>query len=296
VREPRAFFSSTRRLRTVALVLSVVQFLLYALLVSLPDFRSQSDALAGGGAIQSIPPFLVGGLAGLTLVTTIVLRRLGGSVRPFVGTAALIVAMGLALAALLAGNRSTDWTYYPTKLGWLATILFLVILFATLAQYPGLARDNRSLAIATAVICAVGLLGTAAIAPPLPRSVAAATPFTEAISNSGAEDSYAAVLFAVSRPGDKVLLSNYGSSNEDSFVDFWLLQATSQLGTEKIRNYAYYLQPDSASDVCNAITEWHGDVSVLTTDPAWGAKLHAACSSETFSVLLSSVSSAGSEP
>jgi hypothetical protein len=82
------------------------------------------------------------------------------------------------------------------------------------------------------------------------------------------------------------MLSRYDSTEVDDFANFWLLQATAQLGTEKIRNYAYYLQPESAKSVCDAITAWHGGVMVETTVPGWPARLHAQCPNESFVVKL----------
>jgi hypothetical protein len=291
VRNVRAFFDRSRPVVLVAWMAAAVQFGVYGLFVSLPDFRSQSAALAGGGGIQGVPPYLFAGVVILTLFVTLVLRALRGRSSSLVGTSALVVGALVGLSALIATNSDVSWSYYPTKLAWLTSILLLLIGGESVAACVGFFGDRRRLARVTAVASVLGLIGLSLIAPPLPRSLLALTPFTEALADPKGTDNYASVLFTYARPGARVLLSNYSTdANEDIFVNFWLLQATAQRGTEDIRNYAYFLNPDDPSDVCHAVESWSksskGTVIVETTKLGWAATLHAACPDETFTVRL----------
>ena len=274
------------RLRLACLVVCTAQLAAYGLLVSLPDFRAQSSALSRSGAIQTLPPYFYIGLAVLAVFVTFASRRLSGNGTSFVGSELVIVGGGVGIAVLLYTNGNQGWTYYPTKLAWLVGVLLVILIVEALAQLPSIAGKRvRTVAICTVVV-AVGLCGLAYKAPVVPISPPAFSPLIAALSPAESSDSAAAVLFQFSRPGEKVMLSRYDSTEVDDFANFWLLQATAQLGTEKIRNYAYYLQPESAKSVCDAITAWHGGVMVETTVPGWPARLHAQCPNESFVVKL----------
>jgi hypothetical protein len=155
-----------------------------------------------------------------------------------------------------------------------------------LAQLIRTGARRHRLEFVSAVVSLILVVGIAAGAPPLPRSFAAASPFTEALTDSARHDSYARLLFAVSEPGHKLLLSRYASAAEDEYVNAWLLQSTAQRGTEAIRYYSYFMDPTDPKLVCAAIETWGKGVTVETTVRGWGAQLHASCPAEKFTVRL----------
>jgi hypothetical protein len=284
--DARGFLNRTRRWRIVVCCVAVLQLLVYGVFVGIPDFLSNSVALATNGGIQNSPPESLAALVIAALGLTILVGRGLGRYDDVRGTIAVIVGIAAGLGLLLV-QGSDRWTYYPAKFAWLSSILLLVIIAAALGQLLVNAVTRRRLMVAGAIVSLLVVAAVAIKSPPPSRNLALGlTPLGSALSGAARQqDQTAARLFSLSDQGHKILVSRYSADvTDDEFLNLWLLQATSQKGTERIRDFAYGLIPTSAGQVCAAIAAWGGGVTVATTVRGWGAKLHAACPSEIFTV------------
>lgn len=287
LRYVRAARLRSSALRIAWLCVAAGQVVVYGALFSIPDLGSQGEALSSGGGIQPVSPLVFVGLAIMAIVSAALVRDADGSRSAMAGAVAVVVGVTVALTALLVTGHGAGWSYYPTKLAWLTTILLMVILFEAVAGYPGKSTVPARAAKTVSILALVGLFAVAVAVHPPSKSILAISPITDAVSNSSViDDAYAATLFDVSRPGRKILLSKYGTQAADNFANLWLLQSASAQSADPVRSYAYYLASTNAGQVCDAIRAWRGGVDVLTTRPGWGTQLHLACPHERFSVTV----------
>jgi hypothetical protein len=285
VRDPRAFFERLRPLRIVVCCVAVLQLLVYGIFVGIPDFLSHSVALSTSGGIQNSPPESLAALVVVTLGLTALVGIHLGRYDDLRGAIAVMVGIAAGLGLLLL-QGSGGWTYYPAKFGWLSSILLLVIVVAALIRLLLFAVTRRRLIVVASILSLIVVAAVAIKSPPPSRNLLSLTPLASALGGQAHhQDQIAARLFSLSDPGHKVMVSRYSADvADDEFLNLWLLQSTSQMGTERVRDFAYSLVPTSAQQVCGAIAAWGGDVTVETTVSGWGAQLHAACRNEVFTV------------
>ena len=261
---------------------AVLQLLVYGVFVGIPDFLSDSVALSTNGGIQNSPPESLAALVVVALGLTILIGRRFGRYEDLHGTTAVTVGIAAGLALLLL-QGSGKWTYYPAKFAWLSSILLLMIIAAALTQLLVYVVTRSRLVVVGSIVSLVVVAAVAIKSPPPTHNLLLGlTPLGSALSGQARhQDRIAARLFSLSDPGHKILVSRYSTDvADDEFMNLWLLQATSQKGTERIRDFAYGLVPTSAEQVCEAITAWGGPVTVGTTVRGWGAKLRATCQTE----------------
>lgn len=276
-----------RRALQRALVGALVAFGIvgvYGLLVTLPDLRREGAALAVDGGFIAFGPLKFSIIVVAAVVVALVAPR-----RSRLGVVAVSGAAGVAVGYLLlqrAGAKDL-WGYYPAKLAWLCALLLLVItaaaLFGTAAR-----RTNpwRTLIAAAGVVSAPLLMNRV---PPSDGWSSAFTPVA-AVWKSTEPALADAVrhVFAEAEPGTPTILMAYGTRGQDAFGNTWLLQLESTSSQEPIRQFAYLLDPESPSQVCDAVHAWKRHVRVITADPQRGEELANLCGTGSLTIELRS--------
>jgi hypothetical protein len=227
--------------------------------------------------------------------------------RTGVGIVVLIVAAAVSMAYLLRQRVDSTvglWGYYPAKFGWLVAFLAVLLTMAavvSLVRASGPERGRRSVIVVAAALAAATAMSQIPPSDPRPPSpvtnpaprptpdwrVTTIFPVLSVAQDHGASafDDAAEVLFRVSDPRDKVLVSRYFEDPlRDRFVNFWLLQQPAKSSTDPIRTHSYYLEAHDPSSMCEAIQAWGGGVRVLTRVEGWERELRAACPRADFEV------------
>jgi hypothetical protein len=279
----------------------------YAVTVTWRDLRENPGGLAGEGAhftprlASVVMVFLIMAAAALIAWALRARSRTG------VGVIVLIVASAVAMAYLLRQRVDSTiglWGYYPAKFGWLVAflaVLLTMVAVVSLVRVAGPGRGRRSLvAVAAALVAATAMSQIPPSDPrppspltnPAPRPapdwrVSTIFPVLSVAQDDGAADfdDAAEVLFRVSDPRDKVLVSRYFEDPfRDRFANFWLLQQAAKASTDAIRTHSYYLEAHDPASMCEAIRAWGGGVRVLTRAADWERRLRARCPRANFSV------------
>jgi hypothetical protein len=272
-------------------IAAIVQFVLYATLVSLADLGGGGAALSGTGAMAPVTPAILFILAG-ALLCAAVLQSTGRTDRSvstglFAVCAAAVLAYGF-LAWQLRGPAKM-WGYYPAKFVWLVSIVMVVLLIA--ASFRIISRGGRRGArtwIATAgVFVLIG--GVIGAVPPSLMRLGALLPVADIVREKGASarDEAAAVLFDLSESDAPVIVARLSEDpGDDYFINGWLLQTQAESSDDPIRRFAYYLNAEDPVQVCGAIEELGDGAVVHTSDGAFEGELRSECAAEDFSVLL----------
>ncbi len=183
-------------------------------------------------------------------------------------------------------NGAELWAYYPIKLAWLTMEVMLICIIIAVAVVVGTLRTRRWLAVAAMAASVVlvgsvmrlngpgeGYLGTwATIAPsrvgvldnfPL-LALAAQTPDTEALL-AGLEQTY----------GERIVYFEYRPNIEnlspDNWVNLWEFSAEYML-TKYMWTY-----PLTVPLICEMPADWHGPVTVITSNAAAAADITSQC-------------------
>jgi hypothetical protein len=267
-------------LRGRQLIVAIVAFAqlgAFGLVGTLPSLLAQGGYLTAVGGFIPFPrtitvvAFAVSALAaGLAL--------LNKRTAPALALAAVVVggALGIGVLLFLSRGQPSPWTYYPTKLAWLMTVVFCVLTLGTLA---GVLPRARSLALGilpvSLVLASFGALYYAAKSipsypwrDPIPRILA---------DDFGVNDDVAERIFALSDPEHPYLLWRSGDPHEDS-INFWLLQmrANSVKQNTELRVFAYG-HGHSVGDLCAIVAAMGGGVTIVSIDPALPAATEKAC-------------------
>lgn len=280
-----------RGLSAALFLMAVAQLLLYVLLVTLPDLTRDGAALGANGGIPEITPLDVV-LAAVLIFAFGAVASVGLAQRhELLGILVILFAtvVGIVYLALQRRGMDTLWGYYPAKLGWLVSVLIVIVLAASLLRWLGHERANgintAALLLATAMV--VGLI--MAKVPPINRDLAGVLPLIgigltpESASDSARQDA----LFADADNGKKEIFARYSASaDDDAFINYWLLQLPSKSSDDPIRAFAYTLDSTNAEAVCAAAQAWGHDVVVVTRDAAFEQSLREACSSISLQVEL----------
>ncbi|MCU1441459.1 MAG: hypothetical protein JWP85_2456 [Rhodoglobus sp.] len=118
----------TRGRNLAAVIAGIVLLGVAVVVIALPPFFSQREALAGAGGIYRPDTWIVFALVAAVGAGAFVLAR-KRSMRLFAGMSGVVISILAGLGFLLfISRRSADpWTYYPVKFAWLASLLLIVL-------------------------------------------------------------------------------------------------------------------------------------------------------------------------
>ena len=229
-------------------------------------------------------------LAGVLMVAFAAVASVGlGARHELLGVVVILLSATVGIAYLTVQRRGMDtlWGYYPAKLGWLLSVLLVILLAASLLRWLSHAdaRGMNTVAVLLATAAVVGLV--IAKVPPIQRDLAGLYPLVGIglTPESAAETARQEALFAVADTGTKTLFAEYSASAEDdAFINYWTMQLGSATSDDPIRKFAYVLDSTNPADVCAAIEAWDGDVVVATRSPELEAQLTSTCPQMTFDV------------
>ncbi|MFT2816915.1 hypothetical protein [Leifsonia sp. A12D58] len=269
--------------------LAALQLVLYILLVTLPDLTRDGAALGANGGVPEITPLDVVLVAVLIFAFAAVASVGLGQRHELLGVVVILIAAVIGIAYLTLQRRGMDtlWGYYPAKLGWLVSVLLVVLLAASALRWLGHA-DARGVNIVAVLVATVALVGLViAKVPPIQRDLAGLYPLVgigltpESSADAAREDA----LFAEAETGTKTIFAEYSATaGDDAFINFWAMQLGSVTSDDPIRKYAYVLDPTNPADICAAIEAWDGNVVVITGSTELEAELKDVCPQATFDV------------
>lgn len=272
----------------VACIASAAQLVLYLILVTLPDFTRDGPALAADGGVPEVSPFDVA-LIGALMFVSGTLAWIGlGRQHEMLGVLLVLVSGGIGVAYLVLQRRGMDalWGYYPAKLGWLVSILLVVLVAASLLSWGGHTKV-RGLQPVALLLATAAIVGLVIKVTPLNGSVGSLMPVVklaltrEAASETARED----VLFAAVDRGDRTIFTRFSSTAaDDQFINYWSLQLSSDRSQDPIRSFAYSLDSTDAAQVCAAAETWGKGTIVRTRDASFVADIQSTCPDVTVSV------------
>ena len=271
--------------------LSVLQLLVYAFFVTLPDLRRDGKALADNGAMIDISTYdVIAIVAVLFLIASLGVHG-RESKWEFGGVVVAILAGAIGVAYLIYQRLGINepWGYYPAKLGWFIAILAAFVVAASMARHVEGGRGRPGATIGRSLAAALAVVAILIQVPPSGWGIFSVFPALSITRAAGmsAMDAEAQDLFNFSDPAEKTMVVRYfPTPAQDLFVNGWLLQQPAEASSDPLRNYAYLLDTSSSSNVCEALTTWGNGVVVKTRDPALESELLSICPSTTFQVDL----------
>lgn len=261
----------------------------YGMFVTLPDLRQQSGSLGADGGIFEITPMQAAITVGTCFLaialSSLLLKQKDLLLGISVFTGSSLVA--IAYLALQRGANVSRWGYYPVKYSWLLMCALLVIAVAfALAWISSTKMKNRTKVLATflagIVLFAVAWQMPIRIAP----TYLSAVPIANIVTHTGVagEDAYANRLFTITVSGQPTIAYRGTDVLSDQFADKWLLQLESKSSQDKIRYWAYFMDPTNQDHLCRALLDWDTKVKILTNDKDLGTSLKQNCPTAHFSI------------
>ena len=269
----------------LAAALAPVAFLAYAVLVTVPTFLAQSEALGSDGGFPEITDSQILVIIAATVLAIVVAwQRLGGDAPR--GALAVLIGFSIGLGYLLLQRQGAvfGWGYYPAKFAWTTSILLLTIaasfVVAVIADSSSRGRARAVLTVAAGAALASLMWG-----PVLPT---AQLPLPRILTGTAFDNQNAAadIVFELSgaKNGQDML---WRTSVGDRWPNSWLLQVdVPDAATNPVRIYAFVPQL-SAQQVCEVAGGLPG-ITVHTSDPAAEADLAATCPDADYSVEVGS--------
>lgn len=251
----------------------------YVLLVTLHDVVRESTALSFDGGMFNYPSWLFAVTLVAVVVTTLVLGMKRPDDRPLMfGVLAVSAASAVAVAYLLFQRRGAEtlWGYYPAKMGWVSSILLVVLFLGVGTRLAArMSRPGRRRAAFVAV--ALATAGIICCVQPPSRSDVFAPLNMVTSSGIARHNTLVPVVSELAKPGTKNVVYNWSTPDGDNFTDLWLLQLPSVTGAEPLRTYAYYVATSQLESICEVDRVWGASVTVHTTDTQLEASLDATC-------------------
>ncbi len=275
---------------------AALQLPAYLLVVTLPDLARDGGALAADGAVPQITVTSVL-TAGALLFTLSTVAAIGlGRRHDLAGVVVVLLTGGIGVGYLLAQRFGivSLWGYYPVKLSWLLSILFTVLLAASILGWLGRSEARGLLGLAVVGACLI-VVGLGLRALPMQGGPAGALSLLNVAANEarGGDTVRTDRLFLLADDGSRTIASRLGTPGEDAFVNGWLLQLQADSSQDPIRTYSYTLDPVDPVMLCEAAAAWGGEVTILTADATLEAELATACPRTALSVRMApAVSSA----
>ena len=262
--------------------LGLLQFVGYVVLISVPTYLAQSEALgAPGGAFPFPRPMLVIlAAAGALLAGVLAWKGFKHVLWGVLGLGSAVLA-ALALLLLSSNDPANRWTYYPLKFSWFAGV-GLTVVVASLATAVALVLFRRRL-LAVLALAAVSVVtvGFVLWTPTAGNGYQAVTPVKRVLQGNyyGDGDALAQSVFELSSLEEAHFLWKTSDPNEGS-VNFWLLQIWSDSMSQnlELKYYAYgvYDHEDVAS-ICLIAEAVDAPLTVHTGVPNLESQLQELC-------------------
>lgn len=265
--------------RTLIIVsFSVVQLVLYVMLVTVPDFRRSSGALASNGAagglsigsaaVFAVTVFLVALIVAIIQFNSRAYRDIG------IGMLAIFAISVPVLGYLFAQRGSEFWGYYPIKYTLIALTLLLGISIAAIGSVCHRTPNVLAQILIGAIGIPVVLVALAVqpgpiygtIAPTLKEAIRIPIPHElQAIQDlihlqNIDEDTSVSIVV------DWNETTGIEGTTADGLVNAYLLQLTADRSSDPIRHFAYFLDTSDSDQLCELITTAEQDFLILTRE------------------------------
>ena len=247
VRDRRALVS-LRGWRLVACLVALAAALGWVVILTLPTYFAQNEALDAHGQDYPPPWTLALALVGVSLVTAALLRtRL--RIRFLPGLLALVGALYAAVAVFLflARNAFDPWTgYYPVKGAWIACVILLPVVLSLVASLGSLARPRAAAGISVTIVSAL-VVALAAFAPVTPaRGFPPFQPGERMLgghvwkTGDEAVDVITSVVGEAADTGETPILW-MSDAPDEQMVNFWTIYSldTVEPGDRALRRFAF---------------------------------------------------------
>ena len=265
--------------------LAGAQFVLYVVLVSLPDVLRDAGRLAFDGAIPFSMPASAFFLAGLGGVAALVSFRLPRGRWDAVGLSSVVTASIPAMLYLIyqRKNLPTVWGYYPQKFAWVLAILLLVIFVAVGVRFVSTLTGRWYSKVGpVAAICSV-LMGVMLLNPPQGNGLTLLTPL-HAIYNGHAVMTTSMVKDTFELSGKRgAVVWDYRGQTADLAIDSWLIQMRAKSEGDPTRYWSYYLTSTNA--LCQVAIDSSVPITVYTSNKALANAGQFACSDRNLTVV-----------
>jgi hypothetical protein len=274
---------TTRGTRLWILSASVVVFVGYTALITLPTYFAQSASLAVLGGAFPFRRWMVVELA-IAAVALAILATWRKKLNLVLGTLALGGATAAGLFVLLKSSEdsASRWTYYPLKFSWFAAVILTVVAVGLAAAI--VLRFLRHPAMRAAGLAAVTVATLAFVlwAPTSGNGYVAVNPAERILRGHimGDGDEVAAQIFSLSSLDHAALLWKTAKPDSEGSVNFWLLQVWSNSMTKNqdLRYFAYGLYDhEGVNSLCTIVKAMNAEVTVHTADATLAAQLARAC-------------------
>lgn len=275
----------------LAPILAAVFALAYGVFVTLPDLRRDGAALAANGGIF---PLTFGQAVLIVAITGGIVLFYAASLGDtnFLGGMIALLAGGGLGGLLLVMQRSdgTDfWGYYPVKFTWMLISLLFVIATSVIFASVGRLRKKPWTSFVLLTVGACAILALAWQMPP--RYFPSAKnifPPANILTETGVArlDPAARTLFDITTDGQPAISFLLNSPEQDKFMNSWLLQLENETSADPVRYWAYYLDPQNESELCEALIAWDTEVVIHTSDAELGGRVQQSCIGAKFSIAL----------
>jgi hypothetical protein len=264
----------------------------YAVLVTLRDLRATGGVPGVDGAVPNYDPWWSLGVGIALLVLSLACFRWLPR-ETTIGYWLVLPGLALSLYQLIGTRLDAGlpfWGYYPLKLTWIVMATTVLVLFSVVQ--PALERVARrgwsgnGMLLAFAV-CVSTMFWTT---PPLrPATLASVVTPVWLHDDTGNDRAYQR-MFELMEDQPRTILSGYWRLPEgagfDGLSNFWLLQSGAEDLGDPLRSWAYFMNPSDPAQLCAAVTEWGGDVRVMTRERKLERLLDKTCPDATYDIRL----------
>lgn len=277
-KEWRSKLQTGNRGQLIFVAIGGLQFVGYAIFVTLPDLRLAGSHLGADGAYPPWDPAEV--MVIVVAMIALVANSLqmpplheGGVGRRLPAGAAVILG-GAALVFLYLVRQRPEgqgfWGYYPMKFSSLVVMLLVGISVVLIGKY--IHEAQKFTRQATIAAFAVPLYLFAVLAPL--QWVAGTYAFapTVALARQAPDaEKMQAITDLVSVENaelDGIEIFSMWHENSDSLMNTFLLQLEADKGTDAVREHAYVLDPQKMRQICDLIGDVEQPVNIFTkVDP-----------------------------
>jgi hypothetical protein len=278
---PRSWWAVLGGVRLAIVLVSVASTPAYLALVTLADLLRDGKSLTANGGMVDFELHNIIFVSSAALLSSGMVARFGRrrSAHSLVGVSVIVGASAVAIAYLVL-QRSTDpspWGYYPQKFSWLVATLLVIVIAVDLTA---IALPVFRLRLRLAWNIAASALMAALLILPAPTRTSVAL---VAMATTPVPQRYSAAttsrLFEASDPASFTIFARYGSSEEDAFVNSWLVQQRATSDRDPIRAYAYLLDGSSIEQLCGLSAASQSPPKVRTRDVNLRSLIYSTCPS-----------------
>lgn len=259
-----------------------LQMVIYMVIITLPDFLASSAGLGLDGGMANMTPAAIVVASSTTLFVALIGWALQGRGHVLYGAVLLTASSTVAVGYLVYQRRLTEslWGYYPAKFSWFVSILFIIVIVASLASWKVAEPRTRVSSLTMLAAATVAAFGLLAQVPPNGATLDVARAVLDPRSGApaGSVDEAIVDLIRISDPTSRDLAVRLGP--HDRFVNYWLIHMTAPDERHPIRLFGYVGDPGDLDQVCAAIETWGGEVTVHTRDAHLYEELSAVCAAD----------------